>query len=138
MAQFYKVNGLLFQLEEQRHRLFLGIMAAQFFHDLVVIRAYRTELDMKVGQLGVVVHQCLVHRQHLERPPEEVFLQENRSGINTGFLIHGEKPVPFATVETHHHAVRLRVRFWIPARFFCFLLIHITLNLVVSRQDHLL
>ena len=68
---------MLLQLVEQCHCLFLGKMQPQFLHDLVVVRAYRAELRVKIGQFGVVIHQRLVHFQHLERLSEEVRLQEN-------------------------------------------------------------
>ena len=47
-------------------------MQPQFLHYLVVVRAYRAELRMKIGQFGVVIHQRLVHFQHLERLSEDV------------------------------------------------------------------
>ncbi len=86
-------------------------MDAQFFDDLIVIGSDRPELGMKVGQLGAVIHQCLVHLQRLELPPEEMRLEKDGFRIN---LLHREKPVPFHIVETHHHTVRLRVQLGIP------------------------
>ena len=65
---------------------------------------------MEIRQLGVIVHQALVHRDDPERPAEELLLQEYRLGIDTRFLVHGEEPVPLAVVEAYHHAVRLRVQ----------------------------
>ena len=53
-AQFHKVDGTLFQLVEQHHRLLLREVAAQFLHDLVVVRADGTELGVEIGQPGAV------------------------------------------------------------------------------------
>ena len=58
-------------------------MQPQFLHDLVVIRTHGTELCMKIRQFGVIVHQRLVHLQHLERLPEEVRFEENRLATTT-------------------------------------------------------
>ena len=102
-------------------------MAAQFLHDLVVVRAYRTELRMKIGQLGVVVHQCLVHSQHLERLAEEVYLNENRPGVNARLLEHGEETGVFLLVETDGVAEHRRIRFGISPGLVSFFL-HINLG----------
>ena len=75
-------------------------MQPQFLHYLVVICTYRAELRMKIGQLGVVIHQRLVHFQHLERLSEEVRLEENRPCIDTRFSEHGEETVVFLLIET--------------------------------------
>ena len=88
-AQSHEFDGVLLQLIEQRHRLFLGEMQPQFLHDLVVIRTHGAELRVKIRQLGVVVHQRLVHLQHLELLPEEVRFKEYGLGVNTGFPEHG-------------------------------------------------
>ena len=55
---------------------------------------------MKIRQFGVIVHQRLVHLQHLERLPEEVRFEENRPCIDTRFSEHGEETVVFLLVET--------------------------------------
>ena len=68
-------------------------MQPQFLHDLVVIRTHGTELCMKIRQFGVIVHQRLVHLQHLERLPEEVRFEENRPCLDTRFSEHGEETV---------------------------------------------
>lgn len=73
-AQLHKVDGALLQLVEQHHRLLLREVDAQLLDDLIVVRAYAAELGVKVRQLGIVVHQRLVHLQHLELLPEEVCL----------------------------------------------------------------
>ena len=75
-------------------------MQPEFLHDLVVVRAYRAELRMEIGQSGVVIHQRPVHFQHPERLPEEVRLDENRLGVNARLLEHGEETVVFLLVET--------------------------------------
>ena len=105
-------------------------MATQFLHDLVVVRADSAELRMKIGQLGVVIHQRPVHFQHLERLPEEVRLDENRLGVNARFLEHGEETVVFRPVEADGVAVHRRINFGIsPCLTFFFT--HIKLDLAV-------
>ncbi len=68
---------MFLQLVEQRHRLLLRKVDAQLFNDLIVVRTDGTELGVEVRQFGVVVHQRLVHFQHLELLPEEVRLQKD-------------------------------------------------------------
>ena len=101
------------QLVEQRHRLFLGKVRLQFFHNLIVVRADGAELRMKIGQLRVVIHQSPVHFQYLERLSEEVRLQENRPGVNARLLEHGEETVVFLLVEpdgvTEHRRIELGI-----------------------------
>ena len=41
-------------------------MTTQLFYGLIIIRADGTELGVEIGQLGCVVHHCLVYLQHLE------------------------------------------------------------------------
>ena len=65
--QCNKFLGAVLQLVEQRHRLFLGEMTAEFLHNLVVVVANHAVLRVKRGKLGVVFHQCLILTQHLER-----------------------------------------------------------------------
>ena len=76
-AQFHKVDGMFLQLVEQRHRLLLRKVDAQLFNDLIVVRTDGTELGVEVRQFGVVVHQRLVHLQHLELLSEEMRLQKS-------------------------------------------------------------
>lgn len=57
-------------------------MASQLFDYLIVVRTDATELCVKVGQLGRVVHHRLVHLQYLELLPEEMRLEKD------GFRIH--------------------------------------------------
>lgn len=52
-------------------------MTTQLFYGLIIIRADGTELGVEIGQLGCVVHHCLVYLQHLELLPEEVRLQKD-------------------------------------------------------------
>ena len=73
---------MFLQLVEQRHRLLLRKMDAQFLHDVVVIGAYAAELGMKVGQLGTVFQHCFVHFMYPELLSEEMRLQKD------GFRIH--------------------------------------------------
>ena len=70
---------MFLQLVEQRHRLLLRKMDAQLFNDLIVVRTDGTELGVEVRQFGVVVHQRLVHFQHLEQRPEQQRLQRART-----------------------------------------------------------
>ena len=111
----------MLQLVEQRHRLFLGKMQPEFLHDLVVVRAYRAELRMEIGQSGVVIHQRPVHFQHPERLPEEVRLDENRLGVNARLLEHGEETVVFLLVETDGVAEYRRIKFGISPGLVSFL-----------------
>ena len=104
---------MFLQLVEQRHRLLLRKVDAQLFNDLIVVRTDGTELGVEVRQFGVVVHQRLVHFQHLELLPEEVRLQKDGFRIHVRFLVHRQEPVPFHIVEAHHYAVRLRIQFGI-------------------------
>ena len=104
-------------------------MQPQFLHDLVVIRTHGAELRVKIRQLGVVVHQRLVHLQHLERLPEEVRLEENRPCIDTRFSEHGEETVVFLLVETDGVPVHRRIKFGISPCFAFPFLFHITLDL---------
>ena len=120
---------MLLQFIEQRHRLFLGKMQPQFLHDLVVVSPHGAELRMKIRQFGVVVHQCLVHLQHLERLSEEVRFEENRPCIDTRFSEHGEETVVFLLVETDGVAVHRRIKFGISPCFAFPFLFHITLDL---------
>ena len=119
------------RMVEQRHRLFLGKMQPQFLHDLVVVRAYRAELRMKIGQFGVVIHQRLVHFQHFERLPEEVRFQEDRLGVNARLLEHGEETVVFLLAETDGVAEHRRIEFGISPAFVSSFFTHITLDLAV-------
>ncbi|CDB83897.1 uncharacterized protein BN507_01027 [Bacteroides clarus CAG:160] len=104
---------MFFQLVEQRHRLLLRKMDAQLFNDLIVVRTDGTELGVEVRQFGVVVHQRLVHLQHLELLSEEMRLEKDGFRVQLRFLVHREKLVPFHIVEPHHHTVRLRIQFGI-------------------------
>ena len=84
---------------------------------------------MKIGQLGVVIHQRLVHFQHLERLSEEVRLQENRLGVNAGLLEHGEETVVFLLVETDGVTEHRRIKFGISPGLVLSFFTHITLDL---------
>jgi len=106
-------------------------MQPQFLHDLVVVRAYRAELRMKIGQFGVVIHQRLVHFQHFERLPEEVRFQEDRLGVNARLLEHGEETVVFLLAETDGVAEHRRIEFGISPAFVSSFFTHITLDLAV-------
>ena len=72
---------------------------------------------MKIRQFGVIVHQRLVHLQHLERLPEEVRFEENRPCIDTRFSEHGEETVVFLLVETDGVPVHRRDQVWDFSRF---------------------
>ena len=100
-------------------------MQPQFLHYLVVICTYCAELRMKIGQFGVVIHQRLVHFQHLERLPEEVRLDENRLGVNARLLEHGEETVVFLFIETDGVAMHRRIEFGISPGLVLSFLTHI-------------
>lgn len=110
-------NFLLFKsylpTDYKKTIVFKRKMQPQFLHDLVVIRTHGTELCMKIRQFGVIVHQRLVHLQHLERLPEEVRFEENRPCIDTRFSEHGEETVVFLLVETDGVPVHRRIKFGI-------------------------
>ena len=106
-------------------------MQSQFLHYLVVIRTHGAELRMKIRQLGVIVHQRLVHLQHLERLPEEVRLEENRPCIDTRLSEHGEETVVFLLAETDGVSEHRRIEFGISPAFVSFFFTHITLDLAV-------
>ena len=81
-AQLHKVDCMLLQFVEQRHRLLFREVDAQLFDDLIVVRADGTELGMEIGQLGTVFQHCLIHLQYLELLTEEMRLEKD------GFRIH--------------------------------------------------
>ena len=93
--------------------------------------SYCAELRMKIRKLGVVIHQRLVHFQHLERLPEDVRLQENRLGVNARLLEHGEETVVFLLAETDGVSEHRRIEFGISPAFVSFFFTHITLDLAV-------
>ena len=95
------------QFIEQCHCLFLGKVYTQFLDDLVVVIAHGAVLRMKRREFGVIIEQCLVRFYHAKRLREDAGLDENRAGIDTRLVVHGEKFKPFLVIETHHDAVRL-------------------------------
>ena len=87
--------------------VFLGKVYAQFLDHLVVVVAHGAVLRMKRRKLGVIIEQRLVCFYHAKRLRKDTGLDENRSGIDTRLVVHGEKFKPFLVIETHHDAVRL-------------------------------
>ena len=80
-CQCDKFLGAVLQFVEQRHRLFLGEMATEFLHNLVVVVANHSVLRVKRGKLGVVFHQRLVLTQHLERLAKDLIATKFASSV---------------------------------------------------------
>ena len=74
---------------------------------MVVVVAHGAVLRMKRREFGVIIEQRLVRFHHAKRLREDTGLDENRTGIDTRLVVHGEKFKPFLVIETHHDAVRL-------------------------------
>ena len=82
-------------------------MHTQFLDDLVIVVAHGAVLRMKRREFGVIIEQRLVRFYHAKRLREDTGLDENRTGIDTRLVVHGEKFKPFLVIETYHDAVRL-------------------------------